>query len=141
MSKDALLTKTLTTAGNATTSEYFVGPITPAGVVAGTNVDEWDLGLLSSTEDLFLCINVTTYVATESFSPIFSSDDNTSRSSLVSRWICPVAIAAAGLYVYPFPAIRERYGYLATGTITNGTAGAMTMEAWITPDPPTGRLT
>jgi hypothetical protein len=137
MSRDRFLTKTLTTGGAATTSEYFVGPI----VDGGSSVDEWDLGLLSGSEVLYLCINVTTYVATESFSPIFSTDDNTSKDSLVTKWTAPVAIAAAGLYCYRLPAIRERYGYLATGTITNGTAGAMTMAAWITPDVPTGRLT
>lgn len=141
MSRDALLTKTLTTAGNATTSEYFVGPITPAGVTAGTNVDEWDLNLLGGNETLYLVINVTTLPATESFTPIFGSDDNTTHASLLNRWTCPVAISATGHYAYRLPTIRERYGYLATGTITNGNAGSIVMEAYITPDEPTGRLT
>jgi hypothetical protein len=136
MVQDAFLTKSLTSSG--TSAQY------PTGVIesGGSAVDEWDLGLLSGSEPLFLAINVTATTGTdETFTPTLVSDDNVGFSSGTVIWTCPVAITATGLYIYRLPAVRERYVRLSTGTIGGTSTPGFTLTAMITTTAPHGRLT
>ncbi len=136
MVQDAYLTKTLTTSG---ASAQF-----PTGVITngGSAVDEWDLGLLSGAEPLYLFVNITAVSGTNTptFTPSLVHDDEVAFGSAVVWWSCPVAITATGLYEYKLPACRERYARFSTGSI-GGTNPVFTMTVTLTTTAPHGRLT
>lgn len=132
---DRFLTKSLTTSGTSDQN--------PTGVIVdgGSAVDEFDLGLLTGGEPLWLVINITTAAGTSpTMTPSLKSDDNTSFSSATTIWTCPDELSATGLKVYKMPKVRERYVRFHTGSIGGSASPGFTFTAAITVHPPSGLL-